>query len=66
MCVSSDMPQNIRVGRLEKSFFYFLFFFKEVIAKLFFQQILLLHVLHPISASHDKSLGIHWLTTPGL
>ena len=38
MCVSSDIPKNIRVGKLD-------FFFNEVIAKLFFQQILLL--LHP-------------------
>ena len=27
MCVSSDMPKNIRVGRSEKVFFLFLFFF---------------------------------------
>ena len=27
MCVSSDMPKNIRVGRLEKPFFLFLIFF---------------------------------------
>ena len=39
MSVSSDMSKNIRVGRSEKSFFFFL---KEVMTKLFFQPILLL------------------------
>ena len=44
MCVSSDMSKNIRVGRFEKSSS---FFSKEVMAKVFFQLLVILLLLHP-------------------
>ena len=66
MSVSSDMSKNIRVGRSEKSFFLFLiFFFKEVLTKLFFQPILLiLHLINRKTVQIGNRCGFWGILCP--
>ena len=44
MCVSSDMPKNIRVGRSDKSFFFLVFFFHQI-----------LFLLHPNNSNNSTN-----------